>query len=180
MGNPSARSITALLVPTFVLAALAGTVVGGLTGGLMLGMPYLFESDPDSMEGLEAWGGLGSYTLTGVLFGAVAGLIYGLVVAAASIASLAAQAGMRLRVTGERQALASALGSASAALLLAGIALAANTDATASSFAVASCFILVTFLVALLIGRTYLKRFEVRDPSIIPAAELLNERYGNL
>jgi hypothetical protein len=180
MRDSAGQKITTLLVPVFLLAALAGTLVGGATGGLMIALPYLGEND---QAGLEAWGGLASYTMTGALFGAAAGCIYGLLVAAGAVVGLAIQAAKRHMIAANHQALAPALGAAAASLVLAGATVALNEDATGTSFGVAAAFVLATFLFAFFIGRLYLGRLETRDQAAISVtgddhSELLAERYG--
>ena len=180
MRHSSRPKISTLLVPVFLLAALAGTLVGGTAGGLMIALPYLGESD---QEGLEAWGGLVGYMMTGALFGAVAGCIYGLVVAAGAVVGLAIQAAKRHWVAVNHQALASALGAGAASFILAGAIVALNEDAAGTSFGVAAVLALATFPMAFFIGRLYLRRLETRDQTIITVtrdehSELLEERYG--
>ena len=180
MRHSTGQSITTLLVPVFLLAALVGTLVGGATGGLMIALPYLGESD---QEGLEAWGGLASYTMTGALFGAVAGCIYGLVSAAGAIVGLAIQSSKCQSITVGRQALASALGAAAGSFVLVAAVVAFDIEAAAGSLDVAAAFVLATFLLAFFIGRLYLGRLEIRDQAIIHVTrdehpELHEKRYG--
>lgn len=180
MRHSSRQKISTLLVPVFLLAALAGTLVGGVAGGLMIALPYLGESD---QEGLEAWGGLVGYMMTGALFGAVAGCIYGLVVAAGAVVGLAIQSAKCQPVTVNQQALASALGAAAGSSVLVAAVVALDIEAAAGSLDVAAAFVLATFLIAFFIGRLHLRRLEARDRATIPVtsdehSELLEKRHG--
>lgn len=180
MTHSVGQRITALLVPVFLLAALAGTLLGGVTGGLMTALPYLGENDQETRDGLEAWSGLASYTMFTALYGAVAGLIYGLVSAAGAIVGLAVLSAKRLFVTVNQQALASALGAAAGSLFLVGAIVAFDVEAAAENLGIAAAFVLATFVVALIVGRLYLGRMEARDSAITRGehADLLDERYG--
>lgn len=180
MAISAGQRITALLVPVFLLAALAGTLLGGVTGGLMTALPYLGENDQETLDGLEAWGGLASFTITAALFGAVAGLIYGLVSAAGAIVGLAVLSVMRLFVTANQQALASALGAAAGSFVLVGAIVAFDVEAATEYLGMAAAFVLATFAVALIVGRLYLGRMEARDRAATRGqhADLLDERYG--
>jgi hypothetical protein len=180
MGHSSDQRITTLLVPVFLLAALAGTLVGGAVGGLMTVLPYLADRN---LWGLEPWGVLVSVTATWVFIGAMAGFVYGLVAGAGAITGLAIQSAKCQPVTAREQALASALGAAAGSAVLAAAAVAIDTEAAAGSFGVAAAFVLATFLVALLVGRIYLRRREARDQATPPTtrdehSDLRDKRYG--
>lgn len=158
------------MVPVFLLAALVGTLVGGAAGGLMIALPYLGENDQEALDGLEAWGGLASYTITGALFGAVAGLIYGLVSAAGAIVGLASMSVKHQSVTVTQQAFASALGAAAGSFILVGAVVAFDVESAAGTLGVAAAFVLATLLIAFFIGKLYLGRPKVRDRVTIPIA----------
>lgn len=180
MGHSSDQRITTLLVPVFLLAVLAGTLVGGAVGGSMTLLPYLAERE---LWGLEPWGVLVSVTATWVFIGAMAGFIYGLVAGAGAITGLAIQSANFQLATSREQALASALGAAAGSAVLVAAAVALDTEAAAGSFGVAAAFVLATFVVALLVGRLYLRRREDRNQPTPPTtqdehSDLINRRYG--
>lgn len=177
MGHPSARSISTLLVPVFALAALSGALIGGALSGVLTAYSYLAEPE---LWDRELIGAAVSFTLTWALFGAIAGIFYGLFTAAGATTAMAIQAAKCSPVTIREQALASALGAASVAAVLSGFSVVLDTDAAAGSFVWAGAFVVATFLVALIVGRIYLKRLDARDQGSIADEHsgLLQRRYG--
>ncbi|MDO2933506.1 hypothetical protein Q2T94_04185 [Paeniglutamicibacter sulfureus] len=177
MGHSSARSISTLIAPVFALAALSGALIGGALSGVLTVSPYLAEPGLWDSELLSADLSIMS---TWTLFGAVAGLFYGLVAGAGAITAMAIQSAKCSPVTIREQAFASACGAAAVAAALAGFSVVLDTEAAVGSFVWAGAFVVATFLVSLIVGRIYLKRLDARDPSTTAGerSKFLGRRYG--
>lgn len=104
-----------LFIPMLILALLAGAIVGGLCGGLLV-LPDILASsgDPDAFSG---WGGPVDYASMPVIYGTVCGTFLGLIPGTGSFIALSLQDRNRPASFGNQQAMAAGAGAAIAGIL---------------------------------------------------------------